>query len=68
MKDFDVKLGIENILTQKLPLPRFLDGAFEDLRALGKLAPYIYVSGVDIESVTGNQDALEQLVRILMNM
>src|SRR5438132_697414 len=66
-KDFDVKVGTENILTQKLLRPRFLDGALEDLCALGKLAPYIYVSGVDIEGVTGNQGALEQLVRILMN-
>src|SRR4029077_3266888 len=66
-EDFDVKVGTKNILTQKLLLPRFLDGALEDLCALGKLAPYIYVSGVDIKGVTGNQDALEQLVRILMN-
>src|SRR5207245_10623705 len=66
-EDFDVKVGAENILTQRLLRPRLLDGALEDFCALGKLAPYIYVSGVDIEGVTGNQDALEQLVRILMN-
>ena len=41
-EDFDVKVGTENILTQKLLRPRFLDGALEDLCALGKLAPYIY--------------------------
>ena len=66
-EDFHIKMGTENILTQKFLLPRFLDGALEDLRALGKFAPYIYVSGVDIEGITGNQDTLEQLVRILVN-
>src|SRR5207237_9631567 len=66
-EDFHIKIGTDNLLTQKFLLPRFLDGALEDLRALGKFASYIYVSGVDIEGITGNQDTLEQLVRILVN-
>src|ERR1700720_3270392 len=66
-EDFDVKLGTEDILTQKRVLPRLLDCVLEDFRAFGKFTTYIYVSGVDIEGVTRDQDTFEQLVRVLVN-
>ena len=66
-KDFDIKLGPENILTQKPLFLRCFDCALEDFRAFGKFASYIYVCGVDIKGVTGNQDTLQQLMRILVN-
>src|SRR5947207_15986429 len=53
-EDFHIKMGTENILTQKVLLPRFLDGALEDLRALGKFAPYLSDTGHDLEGIIGN--------------
>src|SRR5437867_12059565 len=64
---FDVKLATEDILTQKLVLLRLLDCVLENFRAFGKFTSYIYVSGMDIEGVTGDQDAFEQLMRVLVN-
>ena len=48
-------------------LARLFDRAFEDLRAFRKLASYIYVRRPGIEGETGDGDAFQQLVRILMN-
>ena len=54
-------------LPRKLCCARFLDRAFEDLRAFRKFAADVDVGGVRVERETGDHHALDQLVRILVN-
>ena len=48
-------------------LPRFLDRALEDFRALREFSADVDVRGVRIERITGDQHSFEQLVRIFVN-
>ena len=54
-------------LPRKLCCARFFDRAFEDFRAFGEFAADIDVGGVRIERETGDQHALDQLMRIFVN-
>src|ERR1700736_791570 len=65
--NIDIESGAENVFAEKLVLARLFDRAFEDLRAFGKLASYIYVRGAGIEGETGDGDPFQQLMRILMD-
>src|SRR5207247_517677 len=43
------------------------DGAFQDLRAFGKLTANVDVGRPGVESETGNKNAFNELMRILVN-
>src|SRR5205085_3030210 len=66
-ESFDVKAGAEQVASQKILLPRFLDCPLQNLRAFGKFAPDIDVSGPGIEGEAGDEHALEQLMRVLVD-
>ena len=57
--DLYVELGAENIFAEEVVCPGFLNGALEDFRPFRELAPYIYIGGMGVESITGNQDTFE---------
>ena len=65
--DLDVETGAEHVLPEEIVRPRFFDGAFQDLRALRKLAPDVDVGSLRVEGETGDENAFEQLMRIFVN-
>src|ERR1700738_2477868 len=65
--NIDIESGAENVFAEKHVLARLFDRAFEDLRAFGELASYIYVRGAGIEGETGDGDPFQQLMRVLMD-
>ncbi len=65
--NLDVESGAENVTSKEIVLARFFDGAFEDFRAFRKLTSDIDVGRAGIQGETGDQDAFQQLMRILVN-
>src|SRR5204862_1738336 len=65
--NLNIETGAENVLSDEIIRSRFLDGAFQDSCALGKFAPDVDVSGPGVEGETGDENALDQLMRIVVN-
>src|SRR6185295_11583128 len=65
--NLNIESRTENIFPDKIFRTRFFDCAFEDFRAVGEFASYIYIRDVRIERETGNENALEQLMRIFVD-
>src|ERR1700759_2935762 len=65
--DFNIETRAQHILPEEVVRACFLDRLLKNAGPLGKLASYIYVGGVDVESETGDEDAFNQLMRIFMN-
>ena len=62
--NLDIESGAENIFAEEIFGARFFDCALEDFRAFREFASYIDVGGVRVERETGDEHALEQLMRI----
>jgi hypothetical protein len=65
--NLDIESGAENVAPKEIVLACFFDGAFEDFRALWKLASYVNVGRAGVQGETGDQDAFQQLMRIFVN-
>src|SRR5438105_1054108 len=65
-ENFHVKSRPENILAEKVVLACFFDRSLQENGAFGKLASNIDVSSFGVEGETGDENALEQLMRIFV--
>src|SRR5437879_13674636 len=65
--NIDIKPGAEDVFAQELVFASFLDGALEDLRALGEFASYIYVRCSGVEGEARDGDCFEQFMRVFVN-
>src|SRR6266404_6208033 len=65
--NLDVEPGAEHVAPEEISLSRILDGALENLRALGELTADVDVGCLCTERETRDQDSLDQLVRVLVN-
>src|SRR5439155_13145029 len=53
--------------SKKIVCARFVDGAFDDFRAIREFAAYVDVGRARIERVTGDQNSFQQLMRIFVD-
>ena len=65
--NFHIEAGAEHVLPDEIMRARFFDRALENLRALGKLAADVDVGRLRVQRETGDQDSLEELMRIFVN-
>ena len=65
--DLHVEPGGEDVFAQKIVRPGFLDGALQDMGPFRELPSYIYVRGAGVQGETGDEDAFEELVRVVVN-
>ena len=65
--NIDIEPAAEDILAEKLVLARFVDRPFEDFRAFGKFASYIYVRCPRVQGETRDRDPLQELMRIVVD-
>ncbi len=65
--DVEVVAGAEDVFAEEVFGACFFDGCFEDAGAFGEFAADVDVGEVDAAGVAGDDHALEELVRILVD-
>src|SRR6185437_15485515 len=65
--DLDVEAGAEDVLPDEPGLPRLGDGLLQHPRAVLELAADVDVGSVAADGPSGDDDALEELMRVLLD-